>query len=577
MNSSGRRLVQANNAGHLGRGTLVVRVRGAYSVRVPISVVGFSVLEISANLYPSTEPVNQVTTLKRVARSDGSFQLAVLALSVVLSDNTTFDVSAMNTTSYHVVQNDAGVVATLGPKPRNLLVVSRGSDHGTLTVYGEFAGRPSRRLDLVVSSEVVTIQKVLSARVDGLVDQTLIGLAGSAHAQIEVRLLMSDGSQLLVRNFSAYSGLVDVEVDRTEVVRLDVDTGRVVLLRDYHAAVHITVSASSNATGRATVAFFCNTEPAVGGVDIGQRSGPPMPKLAAHDRVEIPLRVNAGSTKLLAFDLKITYDPNKAKFLAVADDTPYHHEPGVILLANVIPPDAVDSGSICSLLFESVQPGVLELQASVNSLLDEKLDYIGARDPRTTPGSCSQGPPGDVNRDCVFDIKDAALTLLYSLDIEREGRGNANHKLFPDVTSRVVGLHYSYFALHWRFKCRYVKCESRLALDCVEEVVLGKLKCQVVRPFTRDGKNPDSSGPTRVKFFLSLVKGREIWHFSLPNTTSSFQMWPWENARLRSWQCSVIISCRYTMWPKKINVRSAVEICKIPEHLRRGSNPQSSA
>ena len=35
---------------------------------------------------------------------------------------------------------------------------------------------------------------------------------------------------------------------------------------------------------------------------------------------------------------------------------------------------------------------------------------------------------------------------------------------------------------------------AHLAKFQIEEVVLGKLKCQVARPFTRDRKNPDSSG-----------------------------------------------------------------------------------
>ena len=39
-----------------------------------------------------------------------------------------------------------------------------------------------------------------------------------------------------------------------------------------------------------------------------------------------------------------------------------------------------------------------------------------------------------------------------------------------------------------------VKCGSRSALDCSEEVVLGKLKCQIARPLTRGRRNPDSIG-----------------------------------------------------------------------------------
>ena len=52
---------------------------------------------------------------------------------------------------------------------------------------------------------------------------------------------------------------------------------------------------------------------------------------------------------------------------------------------------------------------------------------------------------------------------------------------------------------------RYVTCESRSSLDCIEEVVLGKLKCQVARPSTRDRKNPDSS-PLESGFFDMKVR-----------------------------------------------------------------------
>ena len=36
-----------------------------------------------------------------------------------------------------------------------------------------------------------------------------------------------------------------------------------------------------------------------------------------------------------------------------------------------------------------------------------------------------------------------------------------------------------------------LKCESRSALDCIEAIVLGKLKCQIACPFMRDRKKPD--------------------------------------------------------------------------------------
>ena len=56
-----------------------------------------------------------------------------------------------------------------------------------------------------------------------------------------------------------------------------------------------------------------------------------------------------------------------------------------------------------------------------------------------------------------------------------------------------------------------------------DHIFLGRLKCQVARPFTRDRRNPDSSGTTWVRTFPASGEGRATWHFSLPNTTSSIQ------------------------------------------------------
>ena len=55
---------------------------------------------------------------------------------------------------------------------------------------------------------------------------------------------------------------------------------------------------------------------------------------------------------------------------------------------------------------------------------------------------------------------------------------------------------------------------DRLGTNFTRSIVLAKLKCQVARPFTRDTKNPDSSGsrvPLESGFCLSLVKQRATY------------------------------------------------------------------
>lgn len=440
VKSNGKCVIQANHAGRVGEGTLIVRVHNVYNVRVAINVVGFSTLELWAIPYPSVEPTYRILTIKRVANISGAFQQAALRLRLVLTDNSTFDVSTTNLTSYHLVQNDLEITASIGPSPFNLLRIARSSGYGKLSVCGVFAGRRSRNVNLLVSQEVLIVKQILNAQLNGLVNQTLVGLAGKATAQLQVFFLMNDSSLMAVRNFSIYPGLVTFTVDHPEIVSVDYVTGRVTLIRDYYDVIRVTVTAMNNAGESVNVQFFCNTEPPVGGVDVGQRFGPAIPYLALNQKVKIPLRMNAGASKLLAFDVKISYDTSKAIFLGVNDDTPYLHKAGLLHLANVIDPDALSRDSILFLVFESRQVGVLNVQITSTMLIDNMLHFIGTSPPPGTPAACALRPLGDVNMDCVFDVRDAAYTLLYSLASEHTFHNNIGHHFSSEATSEMVSL-----------------------------------------------------------------------------------------------------------------------------------------
>ena len=59
----------------------------------------------------------------------------------------------------------------------------------------------------------------------------------------------------------------------------------------------------------------------------------------------------------------------------------------------------------------------------------------------------------------------------------------------------------------------YLKFESRSALDCVEEVVLGKLKCQVARVLRETGKILTQVGlePTTSGVHVDCVWDKTLW------------------------------------------------------------------
>lgn len=436
VRADGKRIIKANGAGVLGQGVLIVRVHNVYNVRVTINVVGYSSLHLTAVPYPITEGSNAtVTSLKRIGSLHGNVQLAALRLCLVLSDNSTYDVSTMTSTAFSVVSNDVGVKVSVGPSPKNVLFVDRKSTSGYMSLRGQFSGKASENLDLEVSTEIITVNEILAVEVIGLRNQTLLGPVLSTQAQIQVDFVMNDSSVFRVQNFSAFPGLVTFKISHADAASVDRVTGVVTLLSDYHDLVTVTVTSLQDLAKPKDVQLYCNTVPPVGGVDIGQEYGPAIPTLIANKRFVIPVRVNPGKSSLLAFDVKISFDDSQVRFVELRRSKAYSHTKGQLHLADVTNPDN-SSSHVADLVFDSLVDGVPRIQASVNMLIDQKLGFIGNFAPPVT--SCKALPLGDVNADCVFDIQDAAFTMAYSLAQEKKFVGEFEQTLAKRTTEKMV-------------------------------------------------------------------------------------------------------------------------------------------
>jgi len=432
-----KKIIKANRAGLLGQGVLIVRVHNVYNVRVPVNVVGYSSLQLTAVPYPTIEGSNvTLTSLRRIGSHHGNVQLAALKLCLVLTDTSTTDVSTMTSTSFRVVSNDVGVKVFVGSIPKNVLFVDRTSTSGFMSVRGQFSGKESGNLFLEVSTEVITVNEILAVEIIGLRNQTLLGPVLSTQAQAQVDFVMNDSSVLRVQNFSAFSGLVTFEISRAEAASVDRVTGVVTLLSDYHDLVTVTVTPLQGLGEIKYAQFYCNTVPPVGGVDIGQDYGPAIPALIANQIVTLPVRVNPGKSKLLAFDLKILYDDSQVRFVELKRSSAHSHTKGQLHLADVVDPDDA-SPHVADLVFDSLVGGVLSIQASVNMLIDERLGFIGNFAPAAM--SCNALPLGDANADCVFDIRDAAFTMAYGLAQEKNFVGESMSK---STTDKMVSILY---------------------------------------------------------------------------------------------------------------------------------------
>lgn len=436
VRADGKRIIKANSAVRLGQGVLIVRVHNVYNVRVKINVVGYSSLQLTAVPYPITEGSNvTLTSLKRIGSPHGNIQLAALKLCLVLTDNSTYDVSTMTSTSFSVVSNDVGVKVSVGPSPKNVLFVERMSTNGFMSFRGQFSGKLSGNLDLEVSNTIITANEILAVEINGLMNQTLLGPALSTRAQIQVDFIMNDSSVFRVQNFSAFPGLVTFKISHAEAASMDRVTGVVTLLSDYHDFVTVTVTPLQGLAKSKNVKFYCNTVPPVGGVDIGQEYGPAIPNLMAQKRFVIPVRVNPGKSNLLAFDVKISYDDSQVRFVELKRSNAYSHSKGQLHLADLTNPDN-SSSHVADLVFDSLVDGVPSIQASVNMLIDRRLGFIGNFAPPVT--SCQALPLGDVNADCVFDIQDAAFTMAYSLAQEKDFVGEFEQTISKRTTEKTV-------------------------------------------------------------------------------------------------------------------------------------------
>ena len=432
-------MISANSVGLLGQGVLIVRVHNVYNVRVKISVVGFSFLCLQAAPYPSPDQsIITLTSLKRVGNDHGNFQEAELGLRLVLSDNSTYDVTTMVSASFEIVSYDAGVQLSLGPSPKNVLVADKNSGMGNVSVRGKFAGKSSNQLDIQVSSQVITVNEIVAVRLNELSNQTLMGLVLSTKRQVQVDFLMNDSSLLRIQNFSTFSGLVTFTSSHDQISPVDYVTGIVTLLGDYYALVSVTVTALQGAAEPKQVSFYCNTIPPVGGVDVGQEYGPALPPVQSQQRVTIPVRVNHGLSQLLAFDVKVFYVSNQAHFVDVKRKVAYSHSPGMVHLADVIDPDDPDPSHVADIEFDSLEDGILSIQASAGMMIDQRLGSIGNYVPSRK--SCKSLPLGDVNADCVFDIQDAAEAMAYSLAKEKRFAGEFEQTLFKTTTEKMVSI-----------------------------------------------------------------------------------------------------------------------------------------
>lgn len=415
-------MIQANTAGHLGQGAFIVHVDGVYSMQVRMEVIGFKSLLLEASLVSPHWILRNY--FQRVGRSDGSFEQADLILQMKVSDNTYYDLSHVTTTSYHVVNNDVGVVAKVGPMSSNRLRIDRTSSYGQFSVYAKIWNLTSPKITLHVINKVVTPVKILAIDIPSLVNKTLLGAAGSAIGRLQVTMAMSDTTLLTFDDFDEYNDLVQFDCQPGIGASIN-QRGILTLKQDSTYPERVTVRLQNMANDYKTMEVFCNTEPSSGGVDIGNLTGP---ALVDYNR-PISVHINTTGFTLLAYNITIEYDETTLQFKGLKENIPYSFQRGKITLLNVVTPvpsDVTDDVSpvnpgpsyLTDLIFSKQNTRDPFIGVSSSAVLDVALALRSKDKTRYCPSLSNQ--LGDVDSKCGLDFYDAATTMLCSLNLDEK-------------------------------------------------------------------------------------------------------------------------------------------------------------
>ena len=394
---------------------------GQYTKQLQITSVAYSSLSLFANPYPEYENSNEIllATLYRIYPTN-KYQRAQLTFDMVLTDNTTFDITG----------SKLAVFSTFS-------TIVTPSEPGEIAIEGRFGSLSDVAiLNIAVSDEVVVITSIDSTL--GL--DTLSGVANEATVQLlanvtfndttEYPNFLPDGAELFENVLSLQTSSDAIELDSMGLIRL---------VKNHHDLVDVTLTAALSAVTE-TISFACNLEPAIGDIDIGYETGVAIPSLNIGTDVIVPLRINVGNNILLKAEILLLYN----NLLEVTDlsqgndwegTVTYIENKGAELTSLTIIGEGVSTSGVFEFAFlhvTAVSSGLAEITGIVQSLRDSNDNIIGNEGTTIIAGSLNieiQGllnkrsiesvltkresicDPGDVNGDCIFDNTDIQYLL----------------------------------------------------------------------------------------------------------------------------------------------------------------------
>ena len=436
---------------------------------VTITVVEMGDIALRAIPYPEYpgSSSNLISMLHPIAET-GVRQQALVLADAVLSNGEMRDISSQPELQFGITTSLSNVRSSIS---QNVLTVPDAFRFGTVTVRAtlrEVTSRSPLRLELSpVQLYIASIR--ISPFPEG---NTFRGTIGSTR-QVVISATLDDGRQY-VNVFQDYNlpNFVTFAATPPSALTIGSTTGVATLQGNSLSPAIITVSAIGS-DGTQTLQVNCNLDPEFGDVDLGSRTGIAVPSQAVGSTFTVPVRVNSGASILDSIDMDITYDPTiiRARSASVGPDWPSTGQfqfttddpVDLISVGGTLVGSAPVTGSALHLMnvqFEAVGAGTVNISGVINTLAEQstggapasnigslprefvagsvRMQVTGSRRRReahsvvATPhlrsrrqsASCSNPPcdvctpfreHGDVDGNCIFDVRDASFLQLYYL------------------------------------------------------------------------------------------------------------------------------------------------------------------
>ena len=448
-------LIKPSSLGKGGRKDLVVRfTHFAISRTVSVNIVTYVGLALNARPYPDYPGSPLINSLSRVADTS-SFEMASLSLAMVLSDQSSYDVTRHELTSFSSRSSDVIV----GQNAANRVTVKPGVISTSAVLDGVLSGVGSIDLLVNVYSSPVNVANITDFVLVPENNRTLSGVQNSPVAQVQLTLTFDNGRQVMKfyeESSALFPGLISLTSENSQVFSVDSSTGQITLRRNYHQTLSLTATAAvSMVTSDVTVA--CNLLPTIGDVDLGEETGLPLPPRSVGSLIHIQARLNAGENQgVKMVDLTLSYDQAKLGLVSVTKGSVWTSCISDMSTKGQILLDCSSDSSLNGLVevavisFNATSPGLAAILGSVatdisgtSSLVagDVDQEIVGSskkrrrslddRDRRhllaghkqrmrrsvvcaTPPCQCDEPLlPGDVNRDCLFDLGDVIFVLRF--------------------------------------------------------------------------------------------------------------------------------------------------------------------